>query len=205
MDRAASAGFEIKKHNAVFLLKGVLSVLASLLCWYISYLIIKWLFLVILFNFGVESPGTIATWIGLGGCLLLVIEGIRVGKPAMEMADIRRWRSTDTYGGMQISRTMGYAYVVSQILFCAPRLTVYGIQALKSRISLTDRERQQAEQLMTFLAETNTWHDISELAYDQSIFDILHAVDLVRVREAGPKTEINLSPKARDLYGVHSR
>lgn len=204
MNNASPTGTEIKNHNIVLLLKGVSAVLASLLCWYISYLILKWLFLIILFNFGVESAGTIATWIGLGGCLLLVIEGIRVGKPAMEMADIGHWRSTNTYGGIEVSHVMGHAYIISQILFCAPRLTVYGIQALKSRISLADGDCDQAERLMRFLATTNIWHDISELAYDQRIFDIVYALDLVRFRETGPKTEINLSPKARDLYGVHS-
>ena len=195
----------IHRHNVLKICQGVLYILFSLLLWVVSY----WAFYVLcafpLFLWGVDSVGEIAeaaAWIGI---VLLVVEGIRYTKPVFDMISYSAssraggWTGTEQEGTLRsyMGRPFSTAYLLSQILFSAPRLCVLSVQAFRSVISADRETVQAASELFAFLQPRKEWTPVREFCDRGPALMVLQGLHLLRTRMEGEELQVKVSAAER--------
>lgn len=206
----------VGRKNAIYVLSGILFSLLSISCWCLSYWIFWYLFFIPLKGFNIESAKGISTYMALGSCLLLLLEGYRYGKPQLNLVKITRDLGVtinqsgragfasynSNAAGYSVARTLATAYIISSILFCAPRSSIHAIKSFLSIIRLDPEMLTNAENAISTIAEKNKWIKTNALCKDEAALNILHRIGMIRFRDNEGLVEAGLSPKARKLLDV---
>lgn len=171
------------KNNVQQTIFGVAMVAGSVILWPLSYWIFYFLFHFFLVLLGVGNSGTISCCLAWGGIILLVVEGYRYYRAGVDFHDSSRseyaQNATGGIGSGQtaslamfgVSNPMGLAFIVSQMLFCAPTMTISAVRAFKSYIRTTPDSFEQAAGVYSNLARHRKWIPASE--YRQNMAGVM--------------------------------
>lgn len=191
---------QIRLHNSTNMFKGIAVGLISAVCWYISYWLVHTLAFFPLSNFRVGSARTISHVIAIIAMGLLIFEGIRFGKPRMQIEEIGKWHATGTYGGYETAKVLGFMYMISNILFFAPRSMIYSVKSFWSIIRADERMIAQANAALEKIVENNHW--LARDRIDEDILSMLYSLKLLHFRNHAGTEEAGLSPKTRKLFDI---
>lgn len=159
---------QIRRHNAIQLAAGALGLLAALLLWWCSYWIFRWAtYLWIYLLRSVEIVDArfdgweLSSYIAFGCILILAIEGLRRAKPVFSLTEFHE----SGYFGAPIhdpltaiwSPSFAHAWMLTQFLFSAPRVTMVAIVALRSIIRADKAAVEQATWLFDELERNRRW------------------------------------------------
>jgi hypothetical protein len=165
---------KIRRHNAAAGAKAGGYFVGASAAWFVSWWVIwgiAFLFVGAWWHFPSGITRTCA-WVAWGGCALLAAEGVRYGKKLFDLESYSRSLAFATASGdprtaLLLTGTrnpLGVAYVISQGLFIAPRLTVGVVRALRSRVSLDAETRAEAEAARALIASRRGWTSAPELS-----------------------------------------
>lgn len=171
------------KNNVQQTIFGIAMVVGSVILWPLSYWIFYFLFRFFLVLIGAGNSDTISCYLAWGGIILLVVEGYRYNRAGVDLHDSSRLEYTRSATGgigsggaaslamFGVSNPGGLAFIVSQVLFCAPTMTISTIRAFKSYIRTTPDSFEQAASVYTDLARHRKWIPASE--YRQNMAGVM--------------------------------
>ena len=189
------AGFEIvrfeRRHILLAVARGVGYLVLSTAFWVLSYWIVKWLFVI-----GANLWGSIWNWSPSAEVTryvtwsVMALLGFRFGKSRF---DLLRYADSFYLQGITgtsqefalrtlAGRPLGVAYIISQVLFCAPRFTT---RALLAFLSITHFPRDlapTANAVVADLSRKKFWTPAYEYAQYGEVLRRLHRMGVIRLR-----------------------
>ena len=178
-------------HNRKHRIRRVLYVLASIPLWWLSYWIIRVLVHIpVTLLTGSRTAVKVAAWMMMA---LLLVEGARKAKEIVS-AD-RYMNSVFLHGltGTREERTLRFAFarvhgvpdplavgfVVSEILFCAPRTVVKAWESHRAIVTATRELREEAQDLFDLLLTERRWVQVEEYRDRAEALGVLDRADLL--------------------------
>ena len=176
-----------RQHNVAEALKGTGYLIAGVLLWIVSYWVVVALFWLPCVLWGDVPSWTVTRAVAWGGMLLLAVEGVRHGKRLFDLSAYAESVYAQGITGTQTERALGRvtgsplgtAYVLSQILFAAPRATVGAIKSFTSLVRFSQEELDTALSLARELAERNAWVPLEPYMKDGPVLVKLFKLGLV--------------------------
>lgn len=197
----------VRRHNQLAILRGLGWLVLAVVTWFLSWELLFLLFAVLTFLWGQVwdwTPSwrlcTYAAWIGT---VMVAVDG---GLYAKKLFDVEEYDRSLYYrfSGSPAIRAvtgnpMGIAYVLTQILFVAPRSTVRAFQAFRSLIFLAGDRQERMVRLVGELGRRRTWVPASTLADAGSLCD-LHRLGILWNRVKDGSVDVRLDPAFVNTY-----
>jgi hypothetical protein len=167
---------------------GVTLGVGGLFFWWLSFWVWRVLFLVLAGLLGYFDLWDTSFYVAAGGTLLLAIEGVRYRREVVGLQDYHTSiyydnPLTDTTTGsamnVLLGSPMGIAYLVSQMLFCAPRTTVQAIQNLRGLIRVEPATIEAAASIHESLREDRRWVPIATFPNSGAALCLLDRLNLI--------------------------
>jgi hypothetical protein len=164
----------IEHYNAIKLLTGIVLLPGALVLWFLSFWVFRILIYGILDEFGIDAWG-FSFYAALAMLPLLAWEGLRFNVPTMDVEDLSDLPLGDsllsrgllfctTRGWITAHGALAFVFLVAKIVFAAPRATLQGVTALRSRIEAEPKLISQAIQAFQKLELEHRWMLTSEFA-----------------------------------------
>jgi len=178
----------IVRHNMARTAVGVTLGVGGLVFWWLSFWVWRVLFLMLAILWGYFDSWDTSFYVAAGGTLLLAIEGVRYRREMVGLEDYRTsiycdnpLTDTSTGAAMNIylGDPMGIAYLVSQILFCAPRTTVQAIKNLRGLVRAKPATIEAAATIHNRLSEERRWMPIAMFPNSGAALCLLDQLSLI--------------------------
>ena len=150
--------------------------------WLFSFWLFRQLFWLATQWFLDEKAAEVSFWIAVAGVAFLVIEGFREGWESLSFGDFAggsRVGLCSSVGEHDLRNFQTYSYVLTHTLFFAPRVTLAGIRALRSRIRSGPFTIDLALKIYNDLAERDEWVGVAEFPSSGSAVALLRQFRLV--------------------------
>jgi len=177
----------VKLHNAAQMVLGVGLIPLSLFLWWISFWFFRLAFYISL-HYLIDDAWTVTLYVAWLCMIPLAVEGFRHGRPLFDLGEYARSGFYDNFlrqsrSGRVINayygNPAGVAFLVSQMLFAAPRTIVVAIKALRSRLPTSADVARHAARILRELRTSRKWTPADE--YKQfgaplMVLDRLHLI-----------------------------
>ncbi len=187
----------VTRHNALAAAKALAWLVVAAAAWFASWWAIWLLFFVPTTLWGLWPSLETCSYVAWGGLALLAVEGVFYGRKLFDLEGYNRSLYFRIYSGGEekipirtgrySGNPLGMAYLVSQMLFIAPRATVNVARSLRSLVFMDADARRQAEAALKILSPSKGWVSSKELTWVGLGLYPLHKLRLIetRVTDAG--------------------
>lgn len=160
-----------------------------MLSWHLTYGITAFL----LHSFGFEAS-RISFWVAWGFCGLLLFEGLTVGRKLFDLGEYTRSGFYNNFimqsgSGSALNlyhgSPAGRAWLLTQILLCAPHVTLEAISRFRSVILVDAATIQDAADLRTRLRNDRTWVRARGCGAMAISVALLRRLDLIWLEDRG--------------------
>ncbi len=172
----------IRRHNALQIGLGLLALAGAPLLWYLSFWVLRILFLLALSRFLGEKAVALSFWIATAGTILLVLEGLREGYHAFSLADVParpRTHLATRVGPLILRSVGGYGSLLTSLLLVAPQVTLAGLRLVTSAIRTGPFTIDQAVHIYNDLTERREWLDPLDYPGSDRAVSILRQLRLI--------------------------
>jgi hypothetical protein len=194
------------RHNALYLISGILLIPVAVALWLASFWVFRMLFYIPFSYTGNPRAWDISFWVAVAAILLLVYEGRRYTRPLFDLMDYSQSvyannPITDSDFGTWNARSGGpivWAYVISQFLFCAPRSSAIAVQSLRAVIRATPATLTRASEILTQLSQQRHWFAVSDLPNAGAALHVLDQLGLIWTRVENGEAQVRIPPGELD-------
>ena len=190
-----------KEHNTFCTLKGLGYSLLAVVTWLFSFGFIAVAAVLVGWGFGVDWLIRWRYAIAGAAMIVLLVEGIRYAKP---MVSSEAWMGSPLeatgYSDLQARRFAGAVFVLTHIMFAAPRSTVKAIREFGSYVHCGPAARAASQRALARLAEEGGWIPEKELGLPDNVVSGLARMKTVWLRDEGVGREVHLSPSIKREY-----
>jgi len=209
----AQAGFVRRiqrRHNAIRGAGAVGFFALAVVLWLVSYWIVKMMIVVPCILWGHFPPAKVTTGIALAVLVLLAVEGALYGRKLFDIAAASRsfyFRSltgtaTENALSFVLHRPLGMAWLISQVLFSAPRSTAHAVKSIASLAFFREGQLAEAEQVFLDLAHKRAWVPLSEHEANRAVLAKLHKLGAVSHRLSSSVPEVRVVPSVLRVCGL---
>jgi len=182
---------QVRKHNTRQIAIGVATLAAAPLLWLFSFRLFQVLFyLASRWALGNKAE-EVSFWMAVVGIVFLVIEGLREGWNLISLADLAERAPVGLLapaGPALFGDVHRYSYMFSHVLFFAPRVTLTGVQALRSLIRPGPFTIDLATNVYNDLIRQDQWVPIAHYPGAVTAATLLKQLGLIWIEEdEGPK------------------
>lgn len=183
----------VRRHNMLAIALAVLLVPVAILLWMFSWHLTYWITAFLLHSFGFAAS-RISFWVAWGFCGLLLFEGLTVGRKLFDLGEYTRSGFYDNFimqsdSGAALNlyhgSPFGRAWLLTQILLCAPHVTLEAISRFRSIISVDAAIIQDAADLLTRLRTDRNWIRARDCGARGVSVALLRRLDLIWLDERG--------------------
>ena len=176
----------IRTHNAVQVFVGLLSLAGAPLLWWFSFWVIRIMFWLATSWFLGEKTAQVTFWIAVVGVVILAVEGLRQGWEMFTLEDVAarpRIPLLMPIGAKYAGDLQGWSYLLTQMLFVAPRVTLAGLQALRDLLRPGRFTIELAVQIHNDLAARRAWVGLEEYPGGVAAAGLLKRLGLIWLEE----------------------
>ncbi|HEV2970342.1 MAG TPA: hypothetical protein VGY55_10150 [Pirellulales bacterium] len=141
--------------------------------------------------------GSILTfYIAIGCTLVLAVEGFRRSLPVFDLIEFHdsayfsRHTSINSGSARGLSDAFAEAWLLSQFLFSAPRVTIISVAALRSVVSTNREIVEQAAFILTKLKEDRRWTAPTDFGECAQAVKLLRRLNLIWIKSDGEEFSI---------------
>jgi hypothetical protein len=200
----------VRLHNWQQFALGVGLSVAAIVLWIVSFLIWRGLALVWLHALSVGNPREKSLLIAIGLTIVLAIDGFRYRKKLFDLIEFHdsiyytsSLRESGSLFAMNVHRgdPMALAYLVSQVLFCAPRTTVLALNHFRSILRPTSETVANATQVYAELKSRRAWMAVREFENRGAELCILDKLDLIWTEFEDHEFQVRVPPVSSAGFG----
>ena len=199
-----------RRHNAIRGAGAVGFFALAVVLWIVSYWIVKMLIVMPCVLWGHFPPAKVTTGIALALLVLLAVEGARYGRKLFDVAAAARSvyfrgpTGTETENALSfvMHRLLGMAWLISQVLFSAPRSTAHAVRCVASLVLFREGQLAKAEQVFLDLARKRAWVPLSEHEANRAVLAKLHKLGAVSHRLSSSVPEVRVVPSVLRICGL---
>ena len=187
----------VHRRNTIQILVGGLALGLSPLLWLFSFWVFQYLFWFATYWFLGEDAVTVSFWIAVLGMVVLVFEGVREGWELFSLEDLADRPHVGLFvpGGLAYYGNLNaYSYVITHVLFCAPRITLIGMRALQSLIRPGPLTIDLGVKVYNDLAERGEWVAVDEYAGGVGAATLLRRLGLVWIDDEKFPVQVRIPP-----------
>ena len=200
----------VRLHNWQQAALGVGLSLAAIVLWIVSFWIWRGLALAWMYALDVDNSWEKSFLIAIGLTVVLAIDGFRYRKKLFDLVDFHDSIYYDNC--LNDSRSlfminvhrgnpMGLAYLVSQVLFSAPRTTVLALNHFRSILRPTSETVANAAQVYAELKSHRAWMAVREFENRGAELCILDKLDLIWTEIEGHECQVRVPPVSSAGFG----
>ena len=188
----------VTNHNLVQIGIAVGCIPASLFLWYFSFWFFRAAFFLALDLF-IDNAGTISLILAWLCMIPLLIEGVRNTRPLFEASEIGRsgfsgmmqvWQDRSSAVGYRVAQYGAAMFMITQVLYAAPRTMVLAIKALKSRLPADEATVGSAATILSELKASRDW-TLAETYQDRgAALTLLMRMELIWADDKGGAMQV---------------
>jgi hypothetical protein len=176
------------RHNMAKTAVAVTLGIGGLVFWWLSFWLWRMLFLLLAFLLGYFNFWDTSFYVAAGATLLLAIEGVRFRREMVGLKDFHKsiyydnllsGTPTGTAMNFYAGNPLGIAFIVSQVLFCAPRTTVQAIENLRGLVRAKPATIEAAAAIHNRLSEDRRWMPIATFPNSGAALCLLDRLSLI--------------------------
>jgi len=190
----------VRKHNALQVVIGVATLAAAPLLWLFCFRLFRWLFYLASHWALGEKADEASIWMAVVGIVFLAIEGLREGWNLLALSDLAE-RAPVGLGAPAGPAFFGdvhrYSYMISHVLFFAPRVTLAGVQALRSLIRAGPFTIDLASKIYNDLAQRRQWVPITHYPAAATAAALLKQLGLIWIEDDEAPVRLRVPPGER--------
>ncbi len=183
----------VRKRNALQLSVGLLALAGTPFAWLFSFWLLRAMFAIILVRLLGDAGSDVAFWLAVLGMIFLVIEGLREGWQESSMRALADQRQI----GFRFVRgiRLGVAtYMISQVLYFAPQLTLAGIRAIRSLNRPGPFTIDLGAKIHADLAARREWVSLDEYPSGAPAAALLKELGLIWTKEDDISVQLRIPP-----------
>jgi hypothetical protein len=185
--------------------------------WLLSYVILMSLIGIPLHQFGVHVPGWLLLLLVSCAMLLLAWEGLRHARRLFDLDDYRHsFYSFNPAGSDEqqhaanlmssvvmtpsaiIAEELRISYLISQVLFSAPRLSAKAWASARNHVRLSASDLVQAQEFLDLLGKDGgPWVHVADHREAMGIMPALEQLGLTESRVEGSRMQVRMIPEIR--------
>lgn len=185
----------VRRNNLVQLLIAAAAALLAAGLWPLSFWICRFLFYIPLASLGYDGMWETSYYVAWGMLMLLLIEGVRYARPLFNLIDYHRsWYHQSVWASSHSARALsghvgtnplGIAYLISQTLFSAPRMTVRAVESLACLLRPSREVVASAARVFNHLHANRRWHRRQDFGDDLPAVELLEQLELIWTEDKG--------------------